>query len=607
MTNMRVQGESPSIPTVIYVSSRDEEKCGVYQFGKNIAEALRKSLRFRFVPRECADRQELVSAISELSPSAVVYNYHPATMPWLTSAVTRQIKCPQVGTVHECPQDIVDRLTNDLFDFHIAPDPTLLLKNPYLFTTGRLIPRFENHYPMPAVPTIGSFGFGLAGKGFDRLIRIVQEEYSDAHIRLHIPFSPIMDPDGSLAEAMRRDCEQLITKPGIRLSLSHEFLSQDAMLGFLAQNTINAFFYDTYPNRGLSSSVDYALAVNRPIALSRSDMFRHLRVASPPIDIEQTSLREIVANGIKPLQRFQRDWTEDNLIWDYERIVDKALTLWRVTPWHRGIVNDRVKRKLRRIAARSTEDPPVIGPGATWLQADVENPSATLAAFASNEPYRASLKHGSERLNRILDDRARAEYEEVINELFRLSPEILERKIPRANVQQAFVLHTVHGLASQRSSEAKILCVGSYEDSAAAGLKRLGHPLDEIDPLLNYDLSEFVNRPSVRANSYDVIFSTSVIEHVRDDLQFLQQIASLLAPGGTAVLTADYLDQFKEGDRLPPPDFRFYTQQDFRERLLPSLPNCELVDGPDWDCEHPDFNYGGFCYTFATLVFRKKR
>ena len=57
----------------------------------------------------------------------------------------------------------------------------------------------------------------------------------------------------------------------------------------------------------------------------------------------------------------------------------------------------------------------------------------------------------------------------------------------------------------------------------------------------------------------------------------------------------------------PDVDARLYTQKDLRNRLLPLMRDCELVDTPQWDCPHPDFNYlGKYQYTFATFVVRKK-
>ncbi len=181
---------------------------------------------------------------------------------------------------------------------------------------------------------------------------------------------------------------------------------------------------------------------------------------------------------------------------------------------------------------------------------------------------------------------------------------MMARKLPAANIQQAFVFDTVRRFAGN-SRALNILSIGSYEDTASAGLRQLGIPIEEIDPVLNYDLDTFFNKPTTRHASYDIVFSTSVIEHVKNDDLFVRQIADLLAKGGVAILTCDYCDSYRPGDRIPGEDFRFYTQRDFRERFLPQLTHCTLVDSPQWDCPSPDFEYAGCRYTFASFVFRK--
>jgi SAM-dependent methyltransferase len=208
--------------------------------------------------------------------------------------------------------------------------------------------------------------------------------------------------------------------------------------------------------------------------------------------------------------------------------------------------------------------------------------------------------------NRILDDAARRQYGQVVEKLFEIIPDMMKHKIREANIQQAFVLDTVYRFATRLSSP-KILCIGSYNDTAAASLKKLGFGMDEVDPVLNYDLNAFIHKPTTVKESYNVIFSTSVIEHVKNDELFISQIVELLAPEGIAVLTCDYNDQYKPGDKLPKEDFRFYTQNDFRQRLFPLLINCSLLDEPHWNCPTPDFHYSGCAYTFATFVFKKNR
>ena len=134
----------------------------------------------------------------------------------------------------------------------------------------------------------------------------------------------------------------------------------------------------------------------------------------------------------------------------------------------------------------------------------------------------------------------------------------------------------------------------------------MGLKVEEIDPMINYYLQEYITKPTTQLNSYHIILSTSVIEHDPDDEFFVRCINDLLAPGGVAIITCDYKDGWKPGDAKPEVDARFYTKADLKERLLRHMKDCSLVDEPQWECPNPDFIFlGKYQYTFATFVFRK--
>lgn len=551
-----ITNQSPREPrenTVLFVSHK-QQSCGVYQYGINIVRALQKSTRYSFIYAECSNEKELESSITQSNPSVIVYNYYPATLPWLNCQVTRKYKAIQLGIMHEVTQEEADQATQDMFDYHLCPDPTLVENNPYVFKTPRLIIPYLNTTFLPDIPTIGSFGFGFADKGFEKLINTVQDEFDKARIVLYMPFNDVIDPKGKThALATAKRCRALLKKQEIQLKIHHNFLPTHKLLDFLASNTLNAFFYDVHKHRGISSCIDHALAVQRPIAITKCGMFRHLWDTEPSICIEDLSLRNIIDNGIAPLVRFYNEWSEDSFILEYERILDRVL--------------DKTSIHL------------------------IEDQELSL---------NSDLK-----FNRILDDQARYLYRPVIERMFDLVPHMLERKIQEANIQQAFVLDTVERFI-EKFNQPKILCVGSYDDTASASLMKLGYSIEEIDPVINYDLNSFFNQDSTIKESYQIIFSTSVLEHIEDDELFMKQIVALLAPGGVGILTCDYEDHYQPGDQIPDVDRRFYTQKDLKDRILPLLSGCSLVDEPQWDCPNPDFVYAGkYRYTFATLVFQK--
>jgi len=310
----------------ILLVSHVAKQCGINQYGKNIAAALRRSRTYDVKLVECSDETDLVAAIAYLRPGAIIYNYYPTTMPWLTAGITARIPLPQLGVMHEVTQEEADAAAREMFDFHLCPDPTLSERNPAIIRTPRLIPLYQNYSALPEVPTIGSFGFGMADKGFERLIDRVQDEFDEARIRIQMPFNDVVDPGGRY-HALRtaEACRQRVRKPGVRLEISHDFTTLAQLLDFLASNTLNAFFYDERKHRGISSTIEHALAVRRPIAITRCGMFRHVLGARPSICIEDTSLKDVINAGIAPLVPFYDAWSEDRFVAEYDALLDRAL------------------------------------------------------------------------------------------------------------------------------------------------------------------------------------------------------------------------------------------------------------------------------------------
>ena len=300
--------------------SHKPSMCGVYQFGLRIATALKESQKYQFVYVECGSKEEYLDTVAEHQPIAKIINWHLLTLPWFPSVPRTW---PTIGIMHECPQSMVDSPQTHLFDFHIAPDPTLTIRNSMVFKTGRLVLKYDNKYPEPIIPTIGSFGFSTGGKNFERIISAVEASFDHAVIRFNLPPATFGDADGSMSRMIYNKCKNLITKPGVSLEIGYDYLDENQVLDFLAQNSINAFLYDNMPQRGISSVIDYALSVNRPIAITKSSMFRH--ISMPSIEIEHSTLAEIHGRGPAPLQHFRESWAPENLVREYETIIENVL------------------------------------------------------------------------------------------------------------------------------------------------------------------------------------------------------------------------------------------------------------------------------------------
>ena len=608
--------------TILFVTHR-KKQCGVYEFGINTYNAIKTSAKYKFIHVECESLNELKAAVSDHTPGVIIYNYHPSVMPWLCTKVSKglyrnnisSVSAIQVGIIHEVTQEVADTATdymnhfvlggsskklNSLFNFYIASDPTLLLKNPFVYKTGRLIPEYTKPTVHPEIMTIGSFGFATPNKGFEYLVEKVKSEFDHAVIRLNMPFATYGDADGANAKKVAEHCRQILNGTKIKLEISHEFLNNEKLLDFLAANSMNVFMYQEKSGRGISSAVDFALAVKKPIALSDCPMFRHVLKSNPEVCCDKDSLKNIFSRGFQPLEKTIAGWDAANLKWEFERIVHSIIinkTNFFEAP--KLGIKRTIQAKINKILTKP-------GRAFTWL-------GNTKAATDDNlnrdekASYHPLMLSETDGFNRILDDKARALYAPAINKLIEFAPATMAKKIAEANVQQAFIFDTVYRHLKNYSNP-KLLCVGSYEDTASMGLQKLGYTVEEIDPMINYFLQDYITKPTTLKNTYDIVFSTSVIEHDPDDKSFLECIEQLLAPGGLAVITCDYKDGWKPGQPKPEVDARFYTKNDMEQRMLSYIPQCELVDKGEWDCPKPDFYYlGKYNYTFATFTVRKKK
>jgi SAM-dependent methyltransferase len=204
------------------------------------------------------------------------------------------------------------------------------------------------------------------------------------------------------------------------------------------------------------------------------------------------------------------------------------------------------------------------------------------------------------RSNRVLTPADREALRPAIAELARLCPDIMARKIPEAAFQNAFIFAQAKHTLRQGDS---VVVVGGFEDPIGPALRELGYDVDISDPHLDGRDARAVWLDSVRSGRrYDVVVCCSVIEHADDEAQFVRQLYQVLRPGGVALLTTDFRDDWQEG--MPAPDQRLYTAERLRW-LAGQLPEGSLLAPPSWGPYEPYFEFNGVRYCFCSLAFRR--
>ena len=319
---------------ILYVTQTTADKkimCGVSLLGNMLGDALEQHPLYQFEVLHTDTASDVISKIAEFNPKAVVYNYHQNTTPWMDGLNTRAIfpDVKHVRIVHDSSQRVADAWSpqsSTAFEYLLMFDPSVK-GNEYVFITNRIIPDGPTvPYVDTGIPIIGHQGFPAPHKGFSKLVTQVQAEWDEAIIRLHIPPAYMGGPHWyeSVFNHARESIQQVMYKPNVKVEVTNHFLDDQGIVDWLGQNTINCYFYDYQDGAGLSSSVDYALAARRPMAVTRSHQMRHLWDIES-IQIEKSNLKQIIADGTAPLEPLYKAYSKESVWQDYTNMLQKIL------------------------------------------------------------------------------------------------------------------------------------------------------------------------------------------------------------------------------------------------------------------------------------------
>lgn len=313
---------------VLFITQILEHKaaCGIGQIGHSYAQALKNHSIYDFEIFYCDNLELIKQKIRNSKPNAVIYNYSPVSTPWIDDESLRSDEFShifQARFMHDINQYQVDTYKiedNYGWKFNFSSDVNLK-GNQYVFPVNRILPNPPIiSYLEKLKPVIGFHGFGFSWKGIHRIAEQVIKEFDEAVIKLHMPFAYYGDSNGEQAFQRIEEVKSIIKhKPGIELIATHEILEPDEIVNWLGQNTINCYFYDYLEGRCPSSSLDFAIAAKRPIAVTRSYQMRHVWNLTPSILIEENSLKTIIANGIRPLEPLYSLYSKESVCDDFSR------------------------------------------------------------------------------------------------------------------------------------------------------------------------------------------------------------------------------------------------------------------------------------------------
>ena len=305
----------------VLIVNHSVQNCGVYQFGKRVAGILEKSPRNEYMYLEIDSEEKLLNKIQDAKPDAIIYNHLEGTMPWVTEETVSRIRktgIRQTLLVHN-----INYAT--FFDAYFHQNPYFKSQDSFNFALPR--PLFDykpiSRSSAKDAVMIGSFGFGFKVKHFDDLCRLVAKNFKKqkVQVNLHITES-FFSPNKHVIDEIEEKCRKILKRNNQKLVVTRNFMSDEEVLNFLADQDLNIFLYEKYKNyNGISSTIDYALSAGKPIAINKSNMFSHLSDLNPSIYVEDNKLEEIISSGTKQLDAKRQLWSNDN----FYQVVDKAL------------------------------------------------------------------------------------------------------------------------------------------------------------------------------------------------------------------------------------------------------------------------------------------
>lgn len=307
----------------ILIINHSEKQCGVYQYGKRIGNILERSTKHKFIYCEMNSHSELDDKINQYQPQFIIYNWTGGTMSWVTPEtvdILRKQDIKQFLLVHNKWN------YSQFFDGYLHQHPYWEPVDEKNFPIPRPLPFYTKKVNQKTddILRIGSFGFGLVNKYFHEVCRIVDEQITDQNVdlRLHLTSGTFAGSNQNISY-VKEMCYQNITNSNISLNITNDFIDEEELLEFLGNNDLNIFFYQDYSDyNGISSVIDYALAVEKPIAINKSSMYSHILNVKPSICVEDSSLQEIIENGFAPLQEKRDSWSHEKFIYTIENIME---------------------------------------------------------------------------------------------------------------------------------------------------------------------------------------------------------------------------------------------------------------------------------------------
>ena len=248
-----------------------------------------------------------------------VFNWHDMTTPPECTEFIKGVSIKKFTVVTEMlPETPVPRTPIDLFDGYLVIDPTIQDRG-NIYGMPRPIQSDNTPFDFNTEGVrIGSFGFATPGKNFDLVISVAAQSFDTPVVAINLPRATFVPTDSELR--LERELQSFndgLSKP-VQLEITHQYFTQQELINWCRQNTLNVFFYDRNM-AGLSAVTDQAIVAQRPILVSSDKAFRHMH---PYLShYPYVSMQEAILNSMIGVEKMLDDWAPSKFCEKFEAIL----------------------------------------------------------------------------------------------------------------------------------------------------------------------------------------------------------------------------------------------------------------------------------------------
>ena len=296
-----------------------EEICSIYESGKMCFNCLVQSNLYTLDYVEISKENRIIN----LDYDFYIFNYHFDKMKWMDTEYIKKIPGFKSTIVLEMSQNSpFDCVSPNIFDAYIVLDPTCNHPNKNVYSFPRPLESYAIESPDDIhtnIPIIGTFGLSYSDKGFDEVIKAVNEEFEEAIVKINVPIS-----SNSLLQSkvdFLENIKSIKIKKGIILEITNNYFSKKELIDWCSLNTLNVFLYNRRIGNGLSATTDQAISSGRPLAISTNPTFRHIHTYIKPYPYQ--SLKESILSNSNIVKNIQNDWSQKNFYSKFEKILEK--------------------------------------------------------------------------------------------------------------------------------------------------------------------------------------------------------------------------------------------------------------------------------------------